>query len=117
MKTQSSIPESSGVDTGYPDIDSLGEHVLAVKSHPRVSRAGAQEIVAPWGTVTADDVDDTIRVAQLDHQVVKQIELTGVIMASSLGPMIPKKVIKPGHGIWEVTIADPVHDVNVFACM
>ena len=72
VKREGHVSQMSGSDAWHADIDGFSLHMQAMRCD--ALRRAAQKIVAPWCTVTANDIDLGVGAPDSGRQIVKQIE-------------------------------------------
>ena len=100
---------------GNADVDGFGFHVLAVQGNSVAVLA--EVVVAPWSAISADDIDNSVGMAEAGHEVMEQIELPDVVIPHISGPVVAEKVVELGDGFRNVVIANPVDHINAFTGM
>src|SRR4051812_22445845 len=117
MEGESSVAQRPRAYTRNANINRLRQHMLAVLGYTRARATCPQEVIAPWGSVPADDIDDAIRATQGSHQLVQDVELMGIVITSVLSAVVAKEVVQLVESVRQVGAPDPVHDIDVLACM
>jgi len=115
LEAEGGVAELAGGDAGDADVDGFGQGVLGVFGYTGVGGAGAEEVVAPGGTVAADDVDDGVRPTELAEQVVQEVELPGIVVAGVFGAVVAEEVVELREGGRDVGVSYAVDDIDVFA--
>src|SRR5579859_7744316 len=115
VQRESGVAQRNGADAGDADVDGLGQHVLAVLGDAGVGAAGAQEVVAPWRAVAADNVDYAVGAAEPSHDGVEDVELFGIVTADVVGAVVAQEVVQLVERFGDIGVADAVDDVDVFS--
>ena len=95
------------------DVDGLGFHVLTVEGNSMT--VFAKVVVAPGRSISADDIDHAVGMAEACQQLMKQVELSDVVIFDVACAVIAEKVIELRDSFRDVTIADAVNNVDAFA--
>ena len=101
--------------SGYPDVDSLGFHMLAMLGNAMAMLA--QVIVAPRSAVAAHNINLPIGVSQLDQQIVKKIKLLHVIVLHIAGAVVAKEMVQLCDAIGKIPVPYAVNDIDTFTRM
>src|SRR6185437_2161665 len=113
MERQGSVANFGRRYTRNANVNGLSLHVLAVQRD--AAAMPAKIIIAPWRAIPADDINRSVGVAEADHQIMKQVEFFQVVIFHVSSAMVAEKMIEVRHGIRKVTVANPIHDVDVLS--
>ena len=113
--SESNVAKIGGFEPGHPDIDGLGLHVQAVLGDAAGVRA--KKLIAPWRSVSTDDVNLGIRAPSRGDQVREQIEQMRIVMMHVAGAVVAKEMIQPRERLGKVIRAAPVNDIQAFLGM
>src|SRR6516162_5188004 len=115
MQGEGGVTEHPGADSRNADVDGFRLHVKAMQGH--AGRMLAQEAVAPWGTVAADDLDFSRRLAEALLEGGQQIKQSWIVGMHGAGAMIAEKLIQPRDGVGNIRTALAVDHVDALARM
>jgi hypothetical protein len=96
LKAQSGIPHGHGGNSRKSNVDGFRLHVETVASDARVLAAGAQELVAPWRSVSTDDIDLLAGMVQRRRQVVEEVKQVRIEMMHFACTMVAEMVVEFG---------------------
>jgi hypothetical protein len=83
-----------------------------VLGHTCMCAASTEELVAPWRTVSTDNIDLAAGIVQGRSQVVEQIEQTRIEMVYLSRAMVAEIVVKFGQRLRDITITTPIDDIE-----
>lgn len=110
---ESGIAQRQGIDTRDANIDRVRLHVLAIFCDP--GGAAAEKLIAPGGTVAADDIDLRAGMADRGGKIGKNVEDARIVVLDVAGAVVAEEMIKPLFGLRKIKIAAAVNDVDAFA--
>jgi hypothetical protein len=109
---ESGIAQRQGIDSRDANIDRVSLHMQAILCD--ADRAGAEEFIAPGGTVAADDIDLPARMTDSGGEIEKNVEDARIVVLDVAGAMIAKEMVELFFGLRNIKIAAPVNDVDAF---
>jgi hypothetical protein len=86
MQAESHVAEFGSAHSRYANIDRHGLHVQAVLGH--AVTVGAEILIAPGCTVTADNIYFGIRMPKRRGEIMQKIEHTRIVIANVASPVI-----------------------------
>ena len=112
---QGSIPQLSGRNPGYSDVNGHRLHVKTLTGHA-VSMS-AEEFVAPGRTVAADYINLKIGIPQPSSQVMQKVEYPRIVLVNLAGAVVSKITIQTRQGFLIVAFTIAVDNVQALTGM
>lgn len=110
MKGESGFAQARGCYAGYSNVDRLRLHVEAVLGDSL--RVRTEIVVAPRGTVPADDVDFGSGMAHGRRQVFQDVKHLRIVMMDFSRAMVAEEIVELSKRGWEVLIPPAIDDVQ-----
>lgn len=117
MQVKRGVSQPRRRSSVQPNINGLRLHVETVASHPGMCSARAQELVAPWRSISTDHINLAAGIVDRGGQVMQQIEQPWIERMHLSGPMIAKITVELVQGFWYISVAAPINDVEALARM
>jgi len=110
MQGESGIAKLGRRNTGNANINCHGLHVKTVLGDP--VPVTAKVLIAPRGSIPADDINLGIGSSHSKRQIMKQIENPGIVYADVAGAVVAQVVVQFCQGPRIVIVSMAVHDIE-----
>jgi len=88
-------------------------HVQAVLRY--AGGAGAEEFIAPRGTVATDDIDFGVRAAERSGEIRKNVEDLRIVVFNLARAVVAQEMVELVFGLRQEGVSAPIDDIKTLA--